>query len=188
MFRDTLFNDVIHIINHWNPKSKYPNETKYRDELLEYIRDGLNSNNSMFGISRGRVSVKKEDSRGLCDIGIDRRIGIELKKDLKSKAQVNRLIGQIVNYKRDYQDIIILLVGDTNKEALENLKDDLSDLNRGDNPYSLSQQHRIKIINKATKKNKSKSTRKRNGSRNKPFNPLEIDLPKFEPPKFDWKF
>ena len=38
--------------------------------------------------------VKKESGRHLADIGIDEDIGVELKLNLRSKAQMDRLEGQ----------------------------------------------------------------------------------------------
>ena len=39
--------------------------------------------------------MRKEDGRGLCDIAVgNKKVGIELKKDLKSKSQINRLKGK----------------------------------------------------------------------------------------------
>jgi hypothetical protein len=162
---DTLFEDTISIIKNWTSEKEYSNETSYRDDLLNVLREKLNQvNDPIFG-RQNRVSVVKEDGRGLCDIGINRLIGVELKKDLKSKSQVDRLVGQIHGYKKDYQDLIIVLVGKTNKEALEGLKDRISDLTRNAS-YGFNQEPRIKIIDKGsqTKDTVKKESNRRNKS------------------------
>mgnify|MGYP001618834158 CR=1 FL=1 len=48
---------------------------------MDFLRREFNENKNPFQfIPQERVSITKEDGRGLCDIGINRRIGIELKK------------------------------------------------------------------------------------------------------------
>jgi len=51
--------------------------------------------------------VKKESERHLADIGIDEDIGVELKLNLRSKAQMDRLEGQVSGYrfKRSYGNV-----------------------------------------------------------------------------------
>ncbi len=34
----SLFDDVIQTISDWNPKAEYSNESKYRDDLLPFLR------------------------------------------------------------------------------------------------------------------------------------------------------
>ena len=149
MFRD-LFSDVISTVNRWKPQKKYENESKYRDDLLDFLRRELNKPSYFpFGQPQ-RISVRKEAGRGLCDIAVDRRIGIELKKDLGKKKQADRLIGQIVDYKKDYEDILIVLVGKTNREALELLKDKIDALRGNPLAFSFNREPRIRIIDKGS--------------------------------------
>jgi len=170
MFGD-LYADVIRFIKSWQPQKKYGGELQYRDDLMEFLRDSLNRSDSPFMLSPAkRVSIRKEDGRGLCDIAVDRRIGIELKKDLSKKAQINRLVGQIVDYKREYEDIVIVLVGETNKDALDGLKDAIDDLVGNQMGIGLSRQPRIKIIDKGSK-SKSKSSKEK-----KPKSPFDFGL------------
>lgn len=110
-------------------------------------------------LSHKKISIRKENGRGLCDIAVDRRIGIELKKDFKEKKQINRLIGQIVDYKREYEDLIIVFVGNTDKNALDILRDAISDLSGNQLIVGLSREPRIKIIDKGVG-NKKKQGRK----------------------------
>lgn len=185
MFTDTLFRDTIDIINRWNPKESYPTEPKYRDDLMNYMRKCYSNNQSPFSPQK-RISVRKEAGRGYCDIAVDRRIGVELKKDLSKKSQINRLIGQIVDYKREYDDIIIVLIGNTSLDALDGLNDSIEDLNKGQYSVGMNQEPRIKIINKAKKKGNSKKKSGNKKRNSKPYNPLNVNLPNYKPPKFDW--
>jgi len=139
------FKDTVSAINRWQPAQHYSDETKYREDLLEYLRKVMNSTSPYTYMPRQNISVRKEDSRGLCDIAVGRRaVGIEMKKDLKGKSDVDRLIGQLVGYKSEYSDLIVVLVGKTDEEAFEYLKLQISAIK--DNSYMAQQ--RIKLIRK----------------------------------------
>ena len=159
----SLFEDTIRNIKKWNPTKKYSNEKGYSNDLADFLRDEFNENHNPFALGiQSRVSVTKEDGRGLCDIAINKKIGIELKKDLKNKSQIDRLAGQIIGYKKDYQDIIIVIVGDTKRDALELLKDKISDLDERDTGILFEQGLRIEVIEKDYKTNERKKPRKDN--------------------------
>jgi len=151
----SLYSDVVRAIKSWQPKKKYNVEPQYRDDLIDFLRHSLNESRASGIFSpQKRVSIRKEDGRGLCDIAVDRRIGIELKKDLSKKTQVNRLVGQIVDYKREYENIVIVLVGKTDKNALDSLMDAIHDLESNQMDIGLTRQTKIKIIDKGSNDNK----------------------------------
>ena len=132
IFGSPLFDDVLSIVKNWKPRKKYSNEAGYRDDLMEYIRKKLNEQQSMFGLGpTEKHIIRKEDSRSLADIGIDRKIGIELKLNLTKKSQRNRLIGQINDYIKDYEYIIVVLCGKTNESEYEELCDDVRRISPG---------------------------------------------------------
>ncbi|MCJ7614514.1 hypothetical protein MUO71_07125 [Candidatus Bathyarchaeota archaeon] len=115
---DSLFDEVLQTINNWKPKTQYPTENKYRDDLLKFLRKTLNpSGNCVFRSPiwssdfYEQPLIKKEAGRSLADIGIDNKIGIELKRNLKRKSQINRLVGQVVDYLGGYSYAIIVLCG-----------------------------------------------------------------------------
>ncbi|MCW4034805.1 MAG: hypothetical protein NWF03_05520 [Candidatus Bathyarchaeota archaeon] len=127
-----LFEDVLQTIENWNPKDQYTTETKYRDDLLLFLRQRLNQSESsifsspLWNSSNSRQHlIKKEAGRSLADIGIDNKIGIELKRNLKRKSQINRLVGQVVDYLDGYSHVIIVLCGQPEQEAVEVLKHNL---------------------------------------------------------------
>ncbi len=81
----SLFDDVLQAINDWNPKAEYSTENKYRDNLLAFLRKGLDPSGSsvyyspIWGFDSSRHNfIKKEAGRSLADIGIYDEIGIEL--------------------------------------------------------------------------------------------------------------
>ena len=121
-----IFDKVYSLIQSWQPKKEYPTEEGYRDDLLQFLRENLNRSDWL-GISH-RYSIQKESGRCLADIGIDRRVGIELKRNLKSKAEADRLIGQVKGYLKEYEEgVIIVLCGRTDNDKLEYLRDLLSE-------------------------------------------------------------
>ena len=86
-----LFATVVRLVENWSPKKRYSKEIKYRDDLLDFLREEFNKIQTYpYWSSHSKVSVMKEVGRGLCDIAVDKSIGIELKKDLDGKSKVNR--------------------------------------------------------------------------------------------------
>jgi hypothetical protein len=162
---DRLFEEVIKTINDWTPKAKYSTEKKYRDDLLEFLQKNLNNCES--GVTSSPIwgfdpwmhhLIKKEAGRSLADIGIDDEIGIELKRNLKRKSQINRLVGQIVDYLSGYSYVIIVLCGQTDKKAANILKYNLRRIGRSSSSL-FGQEKLIRIVSK-NKPQKTRKTRK----------------------------
>jgi hypothetical protein len=137
------FDDTVSAINKWQPVQHYSDELKYRDDLLKYLKKEMNSTAPYTYMPREKLSVRKQDSAGLCDITVGpRAVGIKMKKDLIGKSDVDRLIGQLVGYKSEYDDLIVVLVGKTDEKVFEYLKLQISTIK--DNSYTAQQ--RIKLI------------------------------------------
>jgi len=148
---DDLLDDTTRAIKNWTPEKKYQKEDGYRDDLLGYLREQLNRP-SPFGSQK--VTIQSESGRWLCDIVLNRTIGIELKKDLKEKAKIDRAIGQIHRYWDCYHDIIIVLVGDTDPNKYDDLREQVSDfVRRNSNPYSWDEKS-VRVIDTSNKTNK----------------------------------
>ncbi|MBW2986380.1 hypothetical protein KY333_03340 [Candidatus Woesearchaeota archaeon] len=146
-----LFNKVLDLVESWEPQEKYPNEDKYRNDLMAFLREEL-SKPSLLGMPQA-LKIRKESGRALADIAINEKIGIELKKDLKNQSQVDRLVGQIRRYKKGYNDIIIVLVGNTNVEILDELNEAIRESDQG----ALDLQYkRIEVIDKGSESCKRK--------------------------------
>jgi len=151
-----IYTGVIKSIENWEPSDKFTRESDSRDELIKHLRDELNSN-PFFGTKT--ISVTSEDGRGLCDIAVnEREVGIELKNNFNSKAKLDRLIGQVHRYKKDYNDIIIVLVGKTKDNTLDDLRVQISELNKMNNFGSQN----IEIINKDLSKSSHEKISKKN--------------------------
>ena len=126
-----FFYDVLETISNWTPKSNYPTEHKYRDDLITFLRKTINSEplppqSAIWGIEHsGHHFIKKESGRSLADIGIDDEIGIELTRNLRHKSQINRLVGQVVDYLSGYSSVIIVLCGTATPVSVDILKHNL---------------------------------------------------------------
>lgn len=158
-----FYYDVLHAISIWEPKSEYTTELKYRNDLITFLRETLNAeasaSSAIWGFEHsGYHFIKKEDGRSLADIGIDDEIGIELKRNLKQKTQINRLVGQVVDFLNSYSFVIVVLCGKVEPEAVAVLKYNLKQILRSfSSPFE--QEKSIKIVSKC-KNNKVKRRKK----------------------------
>lgn len=171
-----LFDDVLDVTEEWGPKGKYPNENAYRDDLMEFLRERLNERSPLTIGPQKRIKVSSESGRHLCDIAIDEKIGIELKKDLRHLGDIDRLESQLRRFKRDYEDLIVVLVGETNENRLEEMKDRIERINEkiGGSYFEFQQGPRIELINKCSgKTEKGKEGEK---SRKEIYDPLDMIL------------
>jgi len=149
MFGD-LFSRVCRLVEDWRPGKKHKSEAGYRDDLLKYLRDDLNRLDPL-GFSE-KHSIRKESGRHLADIGIDNNVGIELKYDLNTKAKTDRLFGQIDDYLKGYNSIIIVLCGKTNEDHLDYLEEKIRNMPRQD----IFSKKQVEIIIKNGKKRKKR--------------------------------
>ena len=137
------YDDTVRAINKWQPAQRYSDELKYRDDLLKYLKKEMNSIAPYTYMPLEKLSVRKQDGAGLCDITVGpRAVGIKMKMDLLGKSDVDGLIGQLVSYKSEYDDLIVVLVGKTDEKAFEYLLLQISTIK--DNRYTAQQ--RIKLI------------------------------------------
>jgi hypothetical protein len=153
---------VLQTIKDWNPKAEYSTERQYRDDLLAFLREHLNSSGSgevssaIWGFGYpGHHFIKKEAGRSLADIGIDDEIGIELKRNLRRKSQVNRLIGQVVDYLGGYSYVIIVLCGSADQETVDGLKHNLRRIVRSSSSL-FGQEKFVRIVSKDRSKKQRK--------------------------------
>ena len=113
---------VISILERWRPK-KFQNEQKYKDDLSTYLDRELNNHNA--NTTKSTIPVNRVQGNGLCDIVIDRDIGVEVRKDLATQKQIKTFCTELNSYKRGYAEVIIVLLGNSSPNALELLKTDV---------------------------------------------------------------
>lgn len=130
-----LYERTLSCIDDWEPEKEYSRETDYRDDLINYLRDNLTKRTAVLNISgeaEERVKIIPESGRGLCDIGIEKEVGIELKRNLNSTSRVDRLMGQLQRFLGEYSTgVIVLLVGKTGGKAYEQVLDGVKGMDLG---------------------------------------------------------
>ena len=128
---EKLFEWCCNAVNEWKPKAQYDNENEYRDDLFDYLEE----RNKRFGLN---YIIKKEAGRGLADIGVNNRVAIEVKKDLRHKSQVDRTKGQVETYfGAKFYGVIIALVGRTDASHRNELEEGLKRLSTGRGKYKI---------------------------------------------------
>ncbi len=139
------FDDTVRAINKWMPAQHYSDEQHYRDDLLQFLKREINAITPYTYMPKEKISVIIQEGTGFCDIKVGQRtVGIKMKKDLTGKPDVDTLIEQLVGYKSQYEDLLVVLVGKTDEDAFEYLKSQL--LTIKDNRYTA--QLRIKLLRK----------------------------------------
>lgn len=112
---------VREIIDNWNPED-YATEKEFEDSLLEEFQKKLKNQviYSQYGSGLQRV-----------DIVIDKKVPIELKKDLTSTAVLQRTIGQLDQYLKDWRTVFLVLCGDVSHDLLKHLEKYVKDSRSG---------------------------------------------------------
>jgi hypothetical protein len=98
-------------INSWRPRG-CTKETDYRDSLYDKLQDAF------------RIPPTKEFGHGVysADIAFERKLAIELKKDLREPTKLQRLKGQIEDMSKTFTNSIVVLVGETRSDLLKDLR------------------------------------------------------------------
>lgn len=109
-FDNQLGPTVHELVESWVPSKAYRKETRFRDDLMEFLEEQLNhSGGGMFGQSR-TYSLRKERGRSRADITVDDEVGIELKREITNN-KLRRLRDQIRDLEREYAYVIICACG-----------------------------------------------------------------------------
>ncbi|MDG7038686.1 MAG: hypothetical protein JRN37_05980 [Nitrososphaerota archaeon] len=104
-----LKDNIAHL---WQPNWNMKEERQYTADLMDFLDKHLKKTHR----------IRPEDGRGLADIGIDGKIGIELKLDLHSKSEINRLTGQIQDYLEGYEQVMVLLLGKVSPSVVRDVR------------------------------------------------------------------
>ncbi len=134
---NNLFNEVCDLIDkEWIYETEdFQKERQYQLDLTNFLRKELNRPN-IFSSKNVTVTLEGQNN---CDIAINRdEIGIELKKDLHNENEINRLWGQLDNFTKTFDDIIVVLVGNPVPHYRDLLKQKIVERNqdrRMNEPY-----------------------------------------------------
>ena len=103
---------VLELVGTWNVGG-CGSEKQCEDSLYDYLQRSLDGVQIIRQYGRARSFV---------DIMVADRVMVELKYELTSTAEYQRLVGQLVGYKEWNKDIIVVLVGNTEPNLLKNLQ------------------------------------------------------------------
>jgi len=98
-------------IDKWSPR-KCENEKDFENSLYSFLHKHFED-----------VQITKQYAVGRtkADLNVGGKVIIEIKKDLQSTAQYDRLIGQLEEYKKWKGSIVILLTGETDPNLKKKL-------------------------------------------------------------------
>ncbi len=106
------------LIEKWKP-GKLKTEKSFEKSLYEYLHDNLKVLQVTRQYAKGRIRA---------DLAIEDKVFIELKRNLNTTSNYQRLIGQISDYKNWNGNVIIILTGKTDpnlkKQLIQYLKDE----------------------------------------------------------------
>jgi len=122
---EVSFNGLVpamaELLNSWVPP-RLQNEVAYRNHLLEELRSSLPED--------ARIEKEYRDRGTTIDLWLEwkgllfsNELSLELKLDLSKKGEFDRLVGQIEGLKPKENNAIIVLIGDTNPQWTNRLKD-----------------------------------------------------------------
>lgn len=111
------FGSVCKSINEWQP-TDCMTEKDYEKSLFIELQRKFKDKKiiSQYGSGKQRVDIVVQD-----------KIPVELKKDLKTNAVLQRTIGQIEQYLKNWECLVLVLCGDVKEDLLHLLKVHLRD-------------------------------------------------------------
>lgn len=118
-----LARTVATAIEEWTPSEAHGHESKFQNELQEYLDKRLNADSGMMMGGSKEIVVEREHGNINGDVVVDGDIGIELKRNL-TNSQTNTLRGQIENYQKEYTHVIVLACGIEDMDGWRKLKND----------------------------------------------------------------
>ena len=106
------FGRVCEAIESWRSRG-CKTEKDYENSLVKKLENELVNQRIQRQYGSGRQRV---------DIMVHRKVPIEVKKDLKSTAALQRTIGQLNQYLKDWQGVILVLCGNISSDLFKDLK------------------------------------------------------------------
>jgi len=110
-----LMQDINGLIGIWQPRKTYHIGPNYLDDLKRFLQEKLITPKSFF--SGKKTAIEFVDGKGM-DIGVRRKVGpsveavgIVMKRDLSTLADLKLLMEQINHAERDYQEMFVILMG-----------------------------------------------------------------------------
>ena len=128
------YQTVIELVEAWRPAKNYGHESKFQNDLSDFLDEELNKQNDsgmgdlMGGGGSGGYVVSRERGNSRGDVVIDDTVGIEMKRYF-SNDQKKKLRGQLEDYADNYPYVIALACGIDDMDGWRELENKFS--NRG---------------------------------------------------------
>jgi hypothetical protein len=116
-----LARKVSSAVEEWIPSKAHGHESKFQNELQDYLDKRLNAEDSMTLGPSEDIVVEREHGSVNGDVVVNGSIGIEMKRNLDN-GQTNTLRGQIENYQEEYTHVIVVACGIDDTDGWRKLK------------------------------------------------------------------
>jgi hypothetical protein len=110
-----LMQDISGLIGIWQPRKTYHIGPNYLEDLKKFLQERMTPAKSFFGGKK--TAVEFVDGKGM-DIGVRRKVGpsveavgIVMKRDLATLADLRLLMEQVNHAGKEYQEIFVILMG-----------------------------------------------------------------------------
>jgi hypothetical protein len=111
-----LMQDIGGLIGTWQPRKTYHIGPNYLEDLKKFLKERMAAPaKSFFGAKK--TSLEFVDGTGM-DIGVKRKtgaqvesVGIVMKRDLATLADLRLLMGQVDHAAKEYQEVFVILMG-----------------------------------------------------------------------------
>jgi hypothetical protein len=107
--------DINGLIGIWQPRKTYHIGPNYLDDLKRFLQEKLITPKAFF--SGKKTAIEFVDGKGM-DIGVRRKVGpsveavgIVMKRDLTTLADLKLLMEQINHAEKNYQEMFVILMG-----------------------------------------------------------------------------
>ncbi|MCX6096729.1 MAG: hypothetical protein NT125_08505 [Candidatus Bipolaricaulota bacterium] len=122
-FATKFVRDVATCIEAWTPPASPESETQLRALLAAHLRRALPTASVMeeFGAERSKVDIAVLSSRAQGSAYVE-RVAVELKYRLSRKEELDRLVGQVVGYKSQRFEKVMVVSVDPEPNLHEALK------------------------------------------------------------------
>jgi hypothetical protein len=105
---------VLEAVREWQPQS-HKLESEYERDLQDFLRKRFRFK---------KITRQYGAARVKCDLAVGDDVMIELKAGFRSTQKLQRLIGQVELYKKEWDKLlIVILLGDTEEDLLHDLHD-----------------------------------------------------------------
>lgn len=125
---------VLKVIEDWDP-DKMKTEKQYEKSLVKELQQKL---------PKEKIEQQYGSGAQKIDIVISEKVAIELKNHIRNTSDYQRLIGQVTEYLKKWEYLIILVCG----EVRDSFKKDFGEFLEGANPSILLFEDTVRVVYK----------------------------------------